>query len=79
MDVVTEPRSPWAETTERRVIREYDTLAAALDDVWEAHQHGWLPISMNKEERPVSRSLFPLRWPSKQPVVYVVAYRHTAR
>jgi hypothetical protein len=79
MEVETQAPETWEDMDARRAVREYSTLPEALDDVWEAHQHGWLPISMTEETRPAAGRLPPWKWLTKHPTVYVVAYRHTAR
>jgi hypothetical protein len=71
--------SRWYEFVEtQRVIQEYERLPAMMDEIWQAHEHGWLPVSMTESRRP-NRSLFPpWKWMNKS-VVYVVAYRHAGQ
>jgi hypothetical protein len=43
-----------------------------LDDIWEAHEHGWLPISMT-EQRRTEGSLLTF-WKRETSLTYTVAY-----
>ena len=40
--------SSWVGVDERRVEREYETKQGMLDDIWLAHEHGWLPVAMTE-------------------------------
>ncbi len=40
--------SSWVGLEERRVQREYETKQVMLDDIWVAHEHGWLPVGMTE-------------------------------
>jgi hypothetical protein len=66
--------SSWVGLDERRVQREYETMQGMMDDIWLAHEHGWLPISMT-ELRPGSL----LRRLRGEKPTYVVAYLRTSR
>lgn len=61
----------WDEVEGRRVLREYETKQEMLDDVWEAHEHGWLPVKMT-EARRGRKSLLP--WKRTGEPVYIVSY-----
>ena len=61
----------WSGIEGRRVIREYETTQAMLDDVWEAHQHGWLPVSKTELQRQEDGGF--LLW-KRSHTVYVVTY-----
>ena len=66
--------SSWVGVDERRVQREYETKQCMLDDIWLAHEHGWLPISMTELRR--GGLLGRLRG---EKATYVVAYLRTSR
>ncbi len=70
--------STWSEVKDRRVLREYETLPSMLDDVWQAHENGWLPISMTEEKRPDDRRSWPWNLIKKR-TIYIVSYRHASR
>jgi hypothetical protein len=78
MEPNTEIAEPWLNMEDRRVLREYPTVQQALDDIWHAHQQGWLPLSMNEERRSERVLAAPWTWFRKN-VTYVVAYRHGGR
>jgi hypothetical protein len=46
MAITQAGESSWVGLDERRVEREYQTKQGMLDDIWLAHEHGWLPVSM---------------------------------
>jgi hypothetical protein len=61
----------WSGIEGRRVLREYETKQAMLDDIWEAHENGWLPVSMTEQRRTEGPRL--AFW-KRGSVVYTVAY-----
>ncbi len=65
-------KSSWVGLDERRVQREYETKQGMLDDIWLAHEHGWLPVSMIELRR--GGLLARLRG---EKATYVVAYLRT--
>ncbi len=65
-------KSSWVGLDERRVQREYETKQGMLDDIWLAHEHGWLPVSMTEFRR--GGLLARLRG---EKATYVVAYLRT--
>jgi hypothetical protein len=65
------PGQSWEGIEGRRVLREYETKQEMLDDVWEAHQRGWLPIKMT-ESRRGHKHLLP--WKRMSKILYVVSY-----
>ncbi len=69
---------PWLRAKGRRAQREYPTVQEMLDDIWQAHEHGWLPLSMTEQRQRNARLKQPWTWLRKQ-VTYVVTYRHSAR
>jgi len=64
--------STWVGLDERRVQREYETKQGMLDDIWLAHEHGWLPVSMTELRR--GGLLARLKG---EKATYVVAYLRT--
>jgi hypothetical protein len=68
--------SAWNTVEGHRVLREYDTKQSMMDDIWKAHEHGWLPISMTESRRRGQGPRF-LRWIRSENVVYTVAYYRT--
>ena len=73
MMVISEStETPWYGLDERRVQREYDTKQCMLDDIWLAHEHGWLPVAMTESRR----GGFLGRLRGDKPT-YVVAYLRT--
>ena len=71
--------SQWYEIVEpQRAIQEYERLPEMMDDIWLAHKHGWLPVSMIESRRPNRSLVPPWKWLNKK-LVYVVAYRHTGQ
>ena len=64
--------SSWVGLDERRIQREYETKQGMLDDIWLAHEHGWLPVSMTELRR--GGLLARLRG---EKATYVVAYLRT--
>jgi hypothetical protein len=69
-------KGTWSQTKDRRVLREYLTVQEMLDDIWRAHEQGWLPISMTEKRLAGEGAFRPWNWLNKR-VAYVVAYRHT--
>ena len=65
----------WQEAEAGRTLREYENRQEMLDDIWEAYQYGWLPVSMTTSKRPKDGSSAPWKWFSKQEI-YVVAYHY---
>ncbi|TMB68936.1 MAG: hypothetical protein E6J43_05265 [Chloroflexi bacterium] len=51
MTITQAGASSWVGLDKRRVEREYDTKQDMVDDIWLAHEHGWLPVAMT-ESRP---------------------------
>jgi len=75
MDTRETAGSSWYDSEARRVLREYESPLEMMDDIWQAFQHGWLPLSMT--ERRVGRGgLPPWKWLDRQ-VVHTVAFRNT--
>ena len=68
--------STWHKLEARRTLREYESLSQMLDDIWEAHEHGWLPVTMTEKRLPNGRRFPPWRWFSRKSV-YTVAYRQS--
>jgi len=68
----------WFQAKARRAHREYPTLQTMLDDIWRAHKHGWLPLSMTEKSQSHVRWIAPRTWFRKQ-ITYVVTYRHGER
>ena len=70
--------SQWYEIDDQRTLREYEGPQEMLEDIWEAHEHGWLPVSMIKCRRSIGRWNRPWKWLTSR-AIYVVAYRHAGR
>ena len=68
----------WYGREDRRVQREYETMQGMLDDIWGAHEHGWLPVSMLESRRDNERRGVLSKFRPKKKV-YVVAYLHPWR
>jgi hypothetical protein len=68
----------WFQTKTRRAHREYTSFQKMMDDIWGAHEHGWLPLSMTEKSQSQARWTAPRTWFRKQ-VTYVVTYRHRQR
>jgi hypothetical protein len=62
----------WSGVEGRRVLREYETKQAMLDDIWEAHEEGWLPVSMTEQRR--TEGSWVAFWKRETSVTYTVAY-----
>jgi len=54
------------------------TIQEMLDDIWRAHEHGWLPLSMTEKSQSEMRWTAPRTWFRKQ-ITYVVTYRNGHR
>jgi hypothetical protein len=78
MDTTVLGDETWLRTVGRRVLREYPTVQQMLDDIWRAHEHGWLPLSMTEKSQSEVHWTAPWTWFRKQ-ITYVVAYRHGQR
>jgi hypothetical protein len=65
--------SSWVGLAERRVQREYETKQSMMDDIWLAHENGWLPIAMTE-----SRAGGLLGRLRGEKTTYVVAYLRRA-
>jgi hypothetical protein len=75
MEVTANEVAEWTDSEDRRVLREYETMPAMLDDIWRASEQGWLPISMTESKRRDRRRRWPWRLIAKR-VIYLVSYRH---
>ncbi len=76
MNTTTAVASTWREIEDRRVLREYLTQQEMLDDIWEAHEHGWLPVSMTESPQAGERKFPP--WRRSRKIVYCVTFFRNA-
>ncbi len=63
----------WVGVKKRRVHRQYETKQGMLDDIWLAHEHGWLPVAMTELRQ--GGLLGKLR---REKPIYLVAYLRRA-
>lgn len=76
MNTTTAVATTWSEIEGRRILREYQTRQGMLDDIWEAHEHGWLPVSMTESRQDGERKFPP--WRRSRRIVYFVTYYRNA-